>query len=135
MTELRYLDETPAADEFRTLRVRAGLSPKTAEAADLGLPGTLFAVCVRAGDQLVGMGRIVGDGGLNYEVVDIAVDPDHQRKGIGYGVMERLMAWVHDNAPETAYVSLIADDHAPALYAKFGFEPTAPKSIGMSITI
>lgn len=135
MTELRYVEETPGADEFRALRIRAGLSPKTADAAARGLAGTLHAVCARVGDDLVGMGRIVGDGGLNYEVVDIAVDPDQQRKGIGYGVMERLMAWVHDNAPESAYVSLIADDHAPALYAKFGFEPTAPKSIGMSITI
>ncbi|MEM9464562.1 MAG: GNAT family N-acetyltransferase [Actinomycetota bacterium] len=135
MTELRYLEQTPAIGEFRALRERAGLSSKTQEAAAAGLPNTLHAVCVRDGDRLVGMGRVVGDGGLNFEIVDMAVDPDHQRQGIGYRVMELLMAYVHRTAAPSAYVSLIADDGAPALYAKFGFAPTAPASIGMSVTI
>jgi hypothetical protein len=30
------------------------------------------------------------------------------------------------------YVSLIADGVANRLYAQYGFEPTAPKSIGMA---
>lgn len=33
------------------------------QAARLGLQGTLFAVQVLLGDQAVGMGRVVGDGG------------------------------------------------------------------------
>ena len=105
------------------------------EAAAIGLPSTLYAVCVRDGDQLVGMGRIVGDGGLNFEVVDMAVDPDYQRQGMGYRIMEMLMGYLRDAAPASAYVSMIADDGAPALYEKFGFRPTAPGSIGMAITI
>ena len=131
MTELRYLDQIPGADEFRALRVKAGLSPRSAEAAARGLPNSLYAVCVRVGDELIGMGRIVGDGGLNFEIVDIAVDPDHQRRGIGFGIMDALMTRLRAEAPATAYVSLIADDHSPKLYAKFGFETVAPKSIGM----
>ncbi|MEO0493359.1 MAG: GNAT family N-acetyltransferase [Actinomycetota bacterium] len=131
MSELRYVDEIPGPDEFRALRERAGMSPRTAEAAARGLPNSLYGVCVRDGERLVGMGRIVGDGGLNFEIVDIAVDPDHQRKGVGVAVMENLMRRLRADAPESAYVSLIADDHSPKLYAKFGFEPVAPQSIGM----
>ena len=135
MTELRYLEETPAVDEYRDLRVRAGLSPKTAEAAERGLPATFHAVCVRDGEALVGMGRVVGDGGLNFEVVDMAVDPDYQRQGMGSRIMEMLMGYLGESAPASAYVSMIADDGAPALYEKFGFRPTAPGSIGMAISI
>lgn len=55
--------ETPAVETYRLLRAEAGLSPKTEQAARLGLQGTLFAVQVLLGDQAVGMGRVVGDGG------------------------------------------------------------------------
>jgi hypothetical protein len=42
---------------------------------------------------------------------------------------------LRETAPKTAYVSLIADDDAPALYRQFGFEFTAPASVGMAITL
>lgn len=135
MAELSFENETPGADEYRTLRVAAGLSPKSAHAAQLGLPGTLFAVCVREDDALVGMGRVIGDGGCNFEIVDIAVHPDYQRQEIGFRIMENLMDWLRREAPESAYVSLIADHGAPALYQKFGFEFTAPDSVGMALRL
>lgn len=127
--------ELPAADEYRRLRVLCGLSPKSADAAARGLPNSLFATTIRDRDELVAMGRVVGDGGCNYEVVDIAVHPDYQRQGLGKRVMSAIMAFIHEHAPDTAYVSLIADDHAPALYSRFGFEPTAPASIGMAYRV
>ncbi|MEM9519222.1 MAG: GNAT family N-acetyltransferase [Actinomycetota bacterium] len=135
MAELHYREETPKPEEFLAMRARAGMGTRSLEAAQVGLPHTLYAVCVRDGERLVAMGRIVGDGGLNYEIVDMAVDPDYQRQGIGYRIMEMLVGHLRATAVPSAYVSLIADDHAPALYAKFGFEPTAPASIGMSLTL
>lgn len=125
----------PSATEYRALRVAAGLSPKTREAAERGLPNSLHCVCVRSGDDLVGMGRIVGDGGCNFEIVDMAVHPDHQRKGLGRKIMESLMSYLHENAPPSAYVSLIADGGAPELYRQYGFEFTAPVSVGMALKL
>jgi len=135
MSELPILFETPAVDEYCAMRAVTGLSPKTAEAASQGLPGTLFAVCIRDGDELIGMGRVIGDGGLNYEIVDMAVHPDYQRQGHGYRIMEALMSFVRESASESAYVCLLADDGAPALYKKFGFEFTAPRTVGMALII
>jgi len=45
--------------------------------------------------------------------------------------MRRLDGWMQANLPPSAYVSLLADGEAHRLYAQFGFEPTAPASIGM----
>lgn len=135
MSELPLLIETPGVDEYCAMRAVAGLSPKTDTAARQGLPGSLFAVCIRDGDRLIGMGRIIGDGGLNYEIVDMAVHPDYQRQGHGYRIMDALMNYIKENAQETAYVCLLADDGAPALYRKFGFEFTAPKTVGMALNI
>jgi ribosomal protein S18 acetylase RimI-like enzyme len=78
------------------------------------------------------MGRVIGDGGCNYEIVDIAVHPQYQKQGLGGRIMTEVMSYISENAPESAYVSLIADHHSPELYSKFGFEPTAPVSIGMA---
>lgn len=133
MSNVLILEEVPAADEYRALRVLAGLSPKTAEAAMRGLSGSLFGACARSDGTLIGMGRIIGDGGLNYEIVDMAVHPDHQRQGIGSLIMDALMSYLRKNAPPSAYVCLIADNDAPILYQKYGFEFTAPISVGMAL--
>lgn len=129
------LEQIPEVAEYRALRELAGLSTKTLEAAQLGLPNTLLAAVVRDGKQLIAMGRVIGDGGCNFEVVDIAVHPDYQRQGLGTRIMDSLMTRLRTIAPSSAYVSLIADDHSPALYEKFGFRATTPRSIGMALRI
>jgi GNAT superfamily N-acetyltransferase len=123
---------TPSIDTYRMLRTGAGLSAKTVEAAAKGLQNTLFAVQVLHDGIPVGMGRVVGDGGCFFQVVDIAVLPAHQGQGLGKMIMHEIMAYVEREVPDSGYVSLIADGKAHALYAQFGFVPTAPASIGMA---
>ena len=127
--------ETPAPDEYRALRVQAGLSPKSAEGAAVGLPNTFFAVTIRIGPELVGMGRIVGDGGLTFQIVDIAVHPAHQHRGLGKAIVARLVEHIHQVAPAGAHTSLLADVPADRLYAQFGFEPIGDLIIGMHLPI
>ena len=134
MTDDRYTLrlETPGSEEYRRLRMTAGLTARSRAAAEAGLPNTVAGAVVRTDDGVaVAMARAVGDG-LNYEVVDVAVDPEHQGRGLGKQVMAALMDQLRAIAPAEAYVSLIADGEAHRLYAQYGFEPTAPASIGMA---
>ena len=126
------LHETPSIETYRALRTGSGLSGKTIEAADRGLPGTLFAVQVLGDGNPVGMGRVIGDGGCFYQVVDIAVLKEHQGRGIGKMIMTAIVKYLEANVPESGYVSLIADGQAQNLYAQFGFVHTAPGSVGMA---
>lgn len=128
-------DRFPPLDDYLHLRQASGLTPFSVEAAAIGLKGTLFGVRVVQDDHIVGMGRIIGDGGCFFQVTDIAVLPEHQGKGLGKRIMAALVAYLRDNAPATAYVSLIADVPANRLYAQFGFEETAPRSVGMAMKI
>ena len=123
----------PSIATYQQLRVAAGMSAKTAEAAAKGLPNSLFAVQVLHGDEVVGMGRVIGDGGCFYQVVDIAVLPAHQGKGLGKLIMREIRQFIDSDVPESAYVSLIADGQAQDLYAQFGFKHTAPASVGMAL--
>ena len=125
----------PSIDEYRHLRVAAGLSPRSAEAAIAGLPQTLHGVTIRHNGQLVGMGRVVGDGGLSFQVVDIAVEPEHQQRGLGKAIVGVLVDYLRRTTHPGAHISLLADGEAHRLYAQFGFKPTAPASIGMAFTI
>ncbi|MFH8369741.1 GNAT family N-acetyltransferase [Streptomyces sp. NPDC018031] len=121
----------PSAADYRMLRTSTGLSDRSLAAATAGLAGTWFGVVVSRAGAPVGMGRIIGDGGSAFQVVDICVLPSHQGRGLGYRIMRALMDGLERRAPADAYVSLIADGDAHRLYRKFGFGDTAPHSIGM----
>lgn len=122
-----------SVEVFRRLRVNAGLSDKEPEAVALALPNTWFGVVLHHAGEPIGMGRIIGDGGTAFQIVDMCVDPAHQGKGLGKRIMAALTAELERRAPASAYVSLIADGPARDLYAQFGFIPTdSYGSIGMS---
>jgi ribosomal protein S18 acetylase RimI-like enzyme len=123
--------EVPTVAEYCRLRISAGLTARSAQAANAGLPNTVAAFVVRHAGRAVGMGRAIGDG-LFYQIVDIAVEPEHQGRGLGKMIVSNLLAELKRLAPGEAYVSLIADGQANELYSQYGFAPTAPASIGMA---
>ncbi|MFB8774656.1 GNAT family N-acetyltransferase [Streptomyces broussonetiae] len=126
---------SPSVETYLRLRVVSGLSAKTVQAAEAGLPNTWHGVTVLCGDEPVGMGRVIGDGGCFFQVVDICVAPEHQGRGLGKRIMGELVGELERRAPDGAYVSLIADGDARFLYEKFGFRQTAPASVGMHRTV
>ena len=134
MDNIELTPRTPLPHEYLHLRAAAGLSPFSRAAAELALPNTLFAVLLEDQGRAIGMGRLIGDGGCFFQVVDIAVDPAYQGRGLGKRIMAALMAHVA-TLPKGAYVSLIADTPADQLYAQFGFVPTAPRSLGMAFRV
>ncbi|MFC4356868.1 GNAT family N-acetyltransferase [Halobium salinum] len=134
-------ESVPAPEEYMALREAAGMPARSLEGARAGLPNTVYGVSVRrdrAGDdhprgdtdgELVGMGRVVGDGGTTYVLSDVAVDPAVQGRGLGTRITEALVEWVDEHAPSRAYVTLVAD--VEGFYERFGFERTAPDSHAM----
>lgn len=125
----QVLEEVVSANDFVRLRQISGLSPRPLEGAIKALPRSLYGVQIKLAEQTVGMGRVVGDGALNFEIVDIAVDPEHQGKGLGRLIMQHIMAYLDREAFEGAYITLMAD--VPELYEKFGFKFSHPASEGM----
>jgi ribosomal protein S18 acetylase RimI-like enzyme len=123
------LSAPPVADYLR-LRSESGLSPKTEEQARAALPGSWFAchVVAESGGEVVGMGRLLGDGGWYFHVVDMAVLPSHQRRGLGDAVLAALLDRIRSAAPAGAYVNLLADPPGRHLYERHGFTDTAPDS-------
>ena len=116
---MKLVEATPSSDDYRRLRIVAGL------------PDTIYAVVIRKGREVIGIGRIIGDRGLCFQIVDVAADPAHQKRGLGKRIVAALVDHLYKTALPGAYVSLIADGEAHHLYSLYGFKPTAPRSIGM----
>lgn len=130
MYEIR--EEIPGVEEYINIRVASGLSRKSKEAAEVALPNSIYGVTAYCKSERVGIGRIIGDGGCFFEITDMAVLPEHQGKGVGRLIMEALSGWLSENAPKTAYVSLMAHHGKPEFYAKFGFKyAELPDASGM----
>ena len=129
MDVFELIELFPQVKDYVRIRQATGLSLISREAAERGLPQTLFGVSILLGDEVVGMGRVIGDGGCFYHIVDIAVLPKHQGQGLGNRIMTAIMAYIHEDALPTAYISLIAD--APDFYLNYGFSSVGPRSEGM----
>jgi GNAT superfamily N-acetyltransferase len=127
----RLRESAPTVDRFLELRDAAGMAERSREAVERGLPNSRYAVIVvdEATGETVGMARVVGDGGSVFHVCDMVVHPEHQGQGLGSRMMDALMDWIDETAPQRAYVNLMAD--VDGFYEQWGFERTAPASKGM----
>jgi len=63
------------------------------------------------------------------------VEPEHQGRGLGKAIVATIVEHLRRVAPVGAHVSLLADGQAQRLYAQFGFNLTAPASVGMAFLI
>jgi ribosomal protein S18 acetylase RimI-like enzyme len=135
-TGYRLVMGPPPLGDYLRLREASGLSrPSDAQAA-AAIRGA-WAAChvVDEAGTPVGMGRVIGDGGWYFHVIDMAVVPEHQRRGIGDAILTALLDEIRADAPPGAYVNLLADAPGQRLYEKHGFVATAPEPIGMAMRL
>jgi GNAT superfamily N-acetyltransferase len=142
----------PPIPTYIHLRAVSGLHPKTpAQAAPIahnswyGCYVTFSPtdtdtnnISTKGEETIVAMGRIIGDGGWYFHIADMAVLPEHQRKGLGDAVLKHLMEHIKTHAPQDGtgtYVTLFADAPGRRLYAKNGFVETMPGQMGMAMPL
>lgn len=109
------------------------MTVKDETAARQGLSNTLYGVCVVHGGEAVGIGRVIGDGGLFYDIVDVAVVAEHQKKGLGEMIMSALMGYLDAHARPSSIICLMANKGVAPFYEKFGFQARDTDMPGMII--
>ena len=132
---LDLVDGPPSLMDYLHLRAASGLTPKSVEQGTAGIDGAWSAVHVvdAATGATVGMGRVIGDGGWYFHIIDMAVLPQYQRRGICAAILRWLISEIEERAPAGAYVTLMADEAGRALYRAHGFVETGPRTVGMEL--
>lgn len=112
----------PTPEEHRRLAEAVGWSAAFDwETVPASLQGSLAGVVAVQDGDVVGMGRLVGDGAMYFYVQDLVVLPEFQGAGIGKAIVAALLGQVAAMAPATAFVGLFATDAAMPLYERAGF--------------
>lgn len=121
----------PSAENYVSLRLRSGMGNKDLKRSEIALKNSLFIVTLYDEENLIGFGRVVGDGGITYVVSDIMVDKDYQRRGLAEQIMKAIDDYFEENAHEDSYICLIANHPADLLYNKHKFEYLPENKYGM----
>ena len=134
---MQYTNEEkiPSAAQWMSLRQSVGWATFPDKAAARSLELTPFCVCAFKGDELIGMGRVLGDCVITFYVGNVMVRPEYQEQGIGGQIMERIIAYVRGNAVPGAIASLLSIKGSEGFYQQYGFErrPDETHGSGMSI--
>jgi GNAT superfamily N-acetyltransferase len=133
--KIDIVEKVPTPDEYNRLRGMVGWGVYEREVAERALPNSLYCVCALTEAMVVGMARVVGDGGLVYYVQDVIVLPDFQRQGIGTAMMNRIMGYVQSHASENSIVGLMAAKGRETFYERYGFVKRPNEKLGCGMTI
>lgn len=115
------LNKTPTVEAFIALREAVGWGVTCPRLAKLSLENSLYFVCVHFERQLIGMGRVIGDGGLNFYIQDLVVAPEHQGLGVGSLLMNNIEGYLKNNAADGATIGLLAAKGKEGFYSRYEY--------------
>lgn len=113
-------ERLPSTREYLDLRSAVGWTVPSFVDGRRSLEGSLAGVCACEEGEVVGMGRLVGDGVFYFIIVDLVVHPEFQRQGIGTMVVQRLEEIV-SRVGSRRVVNLTASTDIAPFYIKLGY--------------
>ncbi len=119
--EFTLKNTAPPLGDFLQLRSKVGWGELDANMAKKSLNNSLFHVTIWFGEQLIGMGRVVGDDAMFFYIQDIIVVPDYQGCGIGSALMAAIEAYLLKSAKKGATIALLAAQGKESFYAHYGY--------------
>lgn len=122
-------------EQYLHLRQQVRWKPLSLPQAQKALDNSLYVLAAYHDGQLVGMGRLVGDGAVICYIQDLIVVPNIQSHGIGSMIIERLIAYAASlGLPDTTMMlDLMCAKGRETFYQKHGFvaRPTDELGPGM----
>ena len=122
--KIRLVDNILQAEDFIRLRIQTGFAEIPVDHARKALQNGLINVSAIYNGELVGMGRLVGDGAMYWYLQEIIILPQFQRKGIGTMIVNHLVDYVRANSITGKFTTIggVSAKGKEPFYEKMGFE-------------
>ena len=122
--EIILVDNILQAEDFVRLRIETGFAEVPVEHARKALQNGLINVSAIYNGELVGMGRLVGDGAMYWYLQEIIILPKFQRKGIGTMIVNHLVDYAKANSITGKFTTIggVSAKGKEPFYEKMGFD-------------
>ena len=107
MEGLKLVEQRPAPAEYAGLRRSMGWGEIDDETACASADAAVFSPCLRAGDRLLGLARVVGDGVLYFYISGVIVLPELRGGGHGASLMKSVISYWARAAKPGATITVV----------------------------
>lgn len=131
------LEEKISVDEFLEVIESVGFKTYSKEQVEKALQNTMYMVKAVVDNEVVGIGRVVGDFSIMCSLTDICVKPEYQGKGIGLKIVKKLKEMIESGVKlgEKMQIELTPTAGNEEFYKKAGFKYKPEVITGMYLWI
>lgn len=129
--EYKLIQNELTPQEFLTLRNTTDWDELDLETIKIGINNSLYSVTIYSAGELIGMGRVIGDGSIYFYIQDVIVKPKFRSKGFGTIIMDSIMKYIDTCSKENSFIGLMAAEGVEKFYTKYGFQSRLSTKPGM----
>ncbi len=126
--EILIKHQFPTTKEFIKLFISVGWE-REEKRVDENRKNSCFAVSIYKNNEILAMGRVVGDGAY-FTIYDVVVDKTHQGKGLGSIIINEIINWYKTFKDDDTFLYLNASKGKEQFYEKFGFRARPNEEVG-----
>ncbi len=104
---------------------------------EISLQKDLYHVSAWIDNEIVGMGRLLGDGSMYWYIQNLIILPKYQCRGVGTAIMNNLLEFVRNNSPSNSHiiVGLMCSEYTAPFYQRFKFDIRPCNNLGPGATL
>ena len=134
-----YKENILTADDVLLFQQKMNWTVDPKEQWEKSLANALFTIVAVKNDEIIAMGRLLGDAAIYWFITDVFVLTEHQGKGIGSEIINQLLEHVKKSgiAGTEVSVCLMCAKGKEGFYERFGFRcrPHEYEGAGMELEI
>ena len=132
---MRIINNALTVADFLCLFASVGWGCPPEKMVEVSLKNSYATFVVEEDGHVIGMARLLGDGGMAFYLKDFVILPEYQGKGIGKLLLEHVQDYIRNDMEEgwKTCLELMSAKGKEGFYEKLGFEerPTENGGAGM----
>jgi ribosomal protein S18 acetylase RimI-like enzyme len=129
---MKILENVLTATDFIKLYESAGWGKKCEDIVQVSLENSYVTFAVFEEENVIGMARLLGDGGMAFYLKDFVILSEFQGKGIGKELLDYVQKYIRAQLKDgwQTKLELMSAKGKEEFYKKFGFEEMPSQYIG-----